>query len=44
MSKEGVNKGRVFYKCLDRNVTYFQTFAYTCAYLFNDVISDLGLR
>jgi len=44
VSKDGVNKGRIFYKCPDRNVTYFQTFAYTCAYLFNDVISDLGLR
>ena len=34
MSKEGVNKGRIFYKCPDRNVSYFQTFAYICAYFF----------
>ena len=32
VSKEGVNKGRIFYKCPDRNVSYFQTFAYICAY------------
>ena len=25
MSKEGVNKGRICYKCLHRNVSYFQT-------------------
>jgi hypothetical protein len=31
VSKEGVNKGRIFYKCPDRNVSYFQTFAYICA-------------
>ena len=36
VSKEGVNKGRIFYKCLDRNVSYFQIFAYICAY-FNDI-------
>ena len=24
MSKEGVNKSRIFYKCPDRNVSYFQ--------------------
>ena len=34
VSKEGVNKGRIFYKCSDRNVSYFQTFAYICAYFF----------
>ena len=34
VSKEGVNKGRIFYKCPDRNVSYFQTFAYICAYFF----------
>ena len=35
VSKEGVNKGRIFYKCpADRNVSYFQTFAYICAYFF----------
>ena len=32
VSKEGVNKGRIFYKCPDRNVSSFQTFAYICAY------------
>ena len=37
MSKEGVNKGRIFYKCPDRNVSYFHTFAYICAYFFNDI-------
>ena len=36
VSKEGLNKGRIFYKCLDRNVSYFQTFAYICAYFLND--------
>jgi len=34
VSKEGVNNGRIFYKCLDRNVSYFHTFAYICAYFF----------
>ena len=34
VSKEGVNKGCIFYKCLDRNVSYFQKFAYICAYFF----------
>ena len=34
VSKEGVNKGRIFYKCPDHNVSYFQTFAYICAYFF----------
>ena len=34
VSKEGVNKGRIFYKCLNHNVSYFQTFAYICAYFF----------
>jgi hypothetical protein len=24
--KEGPNKGRIFYKCLDRNVSYFIVF------------------
>jgi len=32
VSKEGVNKGRIFYKCPDRNVSYFYTFAYIYAY------------
>jgi len=32
VSKERVNKGIIFYKCPDRNVSYFQTFAYICAY------------
>ena len=30
VSKEGVNKGRIFYKCPDRNVSYFLAFAYIC--------------
>jgi hypothetical protein len=33
-SKEGVNKCRIFYKCPDRNVMYFQTFADVGAYFF----------
>jgi len=37
VSKEEVNKGRIFYKCPDHNVSYFQTFAYICAYFFNDI-------
>ena len=32
VSKEGVNTGHIFYKCPDRNVSFFQTFAYICAY------------
>ena len=34
---KGVNKGRIFYKYPDRNVSYFQTFAYICVYFFNDI-------
>ena len=26
VKKEGPNKGRIFYKCLDRNVSYFIVF------------------
>jgi hypothetical protein len=37
VSKERVNKGRIFYKYPDRNVSYFETFAYICTYFFNGV-------
>jgi len=37
VSKEGVNKGSIFYMCPDYNVSYFQTFAYICVYFFNDI-------
>ena len=43
MSKEGVNKGRIFYKCPDRNVSYFQAFAYICAYFLMILIKLLIL-
>ena len=33
VSKEGVNKGRIFYKCPDHNVSYFQN---VCLF-FNDI-------
>ena len=36
VSKEGLNKGRIFNKCLDCNVSYFLTFAYICAF-FNEI-------
>ena len=43
MSKEGVNKGRIFYNCPDRNMSYFQTFAYICAYFLVILIKLLIL-
>jgi len=43
VSKEGVNKDRIFYKCTDRNVSYFQTFAYICAYFLMILIKLLIL-
>ena len=43
VSKERVNKGRIFYKCPDCNVSYFQTFAYICAYFLMILIKLLIL-
>jgi len=43
VSKEGANKGGMFYKCLDCNVSFFQTFAYICAYFLTMLLKLLIL-